>query len=86
MGDVAAGAVPIISEFVSSKDYNTVWSAIWGLENIGKSAISAIPKLAGLALSDDTTPSGISVRNYAATTVGKLGQYDPATAGPYLVK
>jgi hypothetical protein len=86
IGDAAASAVPGMTRFASSSDEQTAWNAIWGLENIGKSATPAIPVLAQVALSDRAFPSGLAVQNYAATTVGKLGKFDPAMAGPYLVK
>jgi hypothetical protein len=86
IGDAAASAVPGMTRFASSSDEQTAWAAIWGLDNIGKSATPAIPVLAEIALSDRTFPSGLAVQNYAATTVGKIGKFDPATAGPYLVK
>jgi hypothetical protein len=85
IGDAAATAVPGITRFASSSDEQTSWMAIWGLENIGKSATPAIPALVKVALTEGA-PSGLAVQNYAATTVGKLGRFDPATAGPYLVK
>jgi len=85
IGDAAASAVPGMARFASSSDEQTAWMAIWGLENIGKSGTPAIPMLAKVALSGDTYPSGLAVQNYAAKIVGKLGQFDPATAGPYLV-
>jgi hypothetical protein len=87
IGDSAASAVPGMARFASSSDQWTAWMAIWGLENIGKSGTPAIPMLAKVALSDEAVPSGsgLAVQNYAAKIVGKLGQFDPATAGPYLV-
>jgi HEAT repeat protein len=86
IGDKAASAVPAFMKLASSRDEMTAWMGIWGLDNIGKSATPAIPLLAQIAMSDDPTPIGLSVQNFAATTLGNLGQYDPDTAVPYLVK
>lgn len=86
IGDAAVSAVPGLMQFASSKDERTAWLGIWGLHYIGKGATLAIPLLAEIALSDNTFPSGLSVQNNAAMALGKLGQYEPLTAGPYLVK
>jgi hypothetical protein len=86
IGDKAASAVPEFMKLASSRDGQTAWIGIWGLDYIGRSATPAIPLLAEIALSDDTLPSRLDVRNFAATTLGNLGQYDPDTAAPYLIK
>ena len=86
IGDAAASAVPEMTRFASSADEDTASMAIWGLDYIGKSGAPAIPALAKIALSDDTSASSLEIKNSAAMALGKLGQYNPGMAGPYLSK
>lgn len=77
--------VPALIRYSSSVPEETAISAIVALHNLGRTAVSAIDSLVTIALSD-TIPPSLAVKNAAADTAVRLGEFEPDKIGPYLIR